>query len=104
MDQIRYRQAAHFQDLEDGKSVEVEVGPLSLLLHRRGELVFATGIYCPHADVILDPRNCFGDEIVCKAHGYRSNIRTGECLNDPDIRLSTYPVLIEAGEVWVKLH
>jgi len=103
MDPAGYRKAANLADLPDEKSVEVEVGPLSLLLHRRGELVFATGIYCPHADVILDPRNCFGDEIVCKAHGYRSNIRTGVCLNDPDLRLATYPVLLEAGEVWVKL-
>ena len=98
-----YRRAAALSDLEDEKSVEVEVGHMPLLLHRRGPEVFATGIYCPNAEVILDPKNCFGDEIVCKAHGYHSNIRTGECLNDPDLRLPTYPTRIEAGEVWVKL-
>ena len=103
MDQPGYKKAAIFDELEDGKSVEVEVGNLPLLLHRRGGEVFATGIYCPHADVRLDPRNCFGDLIICKAHGYKSNIKTGVCLNEPDIKLPTYPVTLEKGEVWVKL-
>jgi nitrite reductase/ring-hydroxylating ferredoxin subunit len=97
-----YKKAAVLDQLVDGKSVEVEVGVMPILLHRRGNQVFATGIYCPHAEVILDPANCFGDEIVCKSHGYHSNIRTGECLTDPDLKLTTYPTLIEAGEVWVK--
>ncbi|MGH7739639.1 MAG: Rieske (2Fe-2S) protein [bacterium] len=98
-----FHRAAALADLMDGRSVEVEVGNMPFLLHRRGAEVFATGIHCPHAEVRLDPNNCFGDEIVCKAHGYRSNIRTGQCMNDPDIALATYPTRIEAGEVWVKL-
>ncbi|HEY5039903.1 MAG TPA: Rieske 2Fe-2S domain-containing protein [bacterium] len=99
-----FKKAADLKDLEDEKSVEVEVGPLSILLHRRGEQVFATGVHCPHADVRLDPRNCFGDLIICKAHGYKSNIRTGVCLNEPDIKLPTYPTVVENGKVWVKLY
>jgi nitrite reductase/ring-hydroxylating ferredoxin subunit len=103
MDRPGFRKAAEFADLVDGKSVEVEVGNLPLFLHRRGGEVFATGVYCPHADVRLDPRNCFGDLLICKAHGYKSDIRTGVCLNEPDLKLPTYPVVLEEGAVWVKL-
>src|SRR5882724_1604529 len=103
MDQPGYKKAAILKDLLDQKSVEVDVENMALMLHRRGDQVFATGVYCPHAEVRLDPRNCSGDLIVCKAHGYRSNIKTGECLEEPDIKLSTFPTVIEDGIVWVKL-
>jgi nitrite reductase/ring-hydroxylating ferredoxin subunit len=103
MDQPGYKQAVLLKDLLDNKSVEVEVENMALMLHRRGEKVYATGVYCPHAEVLLDPRNVTGDLIICKAHGYRSNIKTGECMEEPDIKLNTFPTLIEDGMVWVKL-
>ncbi len=103
MNQQGYKKAVLLKDLLDQKSVEVEVENMALMLHRRGDQVFATGVYCPHAEVRLDPRNCTDDIIVCKAHGYRSNIRTGQCMEEPDIKLSTFPTVIEDGVVWVKL-
>jgi nitrite reductase/ring-hydroxylating ferredoxin subunit len=102
MDQPGYKKAILLSELPDNRSIEVEVENMALLLHRRGDQVFATGVYCPHAEVVLDPRNTSGDLIICKAHGYRSNIRTGECLEEPDIRLNTFSTLVEEGVVWVK--
>ncbi len=99
-----YQKAADLKNLEDGKSIEVELGPLPLLLHRRGDQVFATGVYCAHQDVRLNPANCAGDTILCTAHGYRMNIRTGACLNEDDLFLPTYPTSIENNDVWVKLR
>ncbi len=104
MENTGYQKAADMKDLTDGQSIEVEVGPLPLLLHRRGDQVFATGVYCAHQDVRLNPANCSGDTILCTAHGYRMNIRTGACLNEDDLFLPTYPTIVEKGEVWVKLH
>jgi nitrite reductase/ring-hydroxylating ferredoxin subunit len=104
MPPLGFLKAADLKDLVDGKSFEVEVGPLPLFLHRRGDQVFATGVYCAHQDFRLNPANCSGDTILCTAHGYRMNIRTGACLNEDDLFLPTYPTLIENGEVWVKLH
>jgi nitrite reductase/ring-hydroxylating ferredoxin subunit len=98
-----YHKVVPLSDLVDGKSVEMDVENMAVMLHRRGNEVFATGVYCPHAEVRLDPKNCFEDLIICKAHGYRSNIRTGECLNEPDIKLNTFPTVVEDGTVWVKL-
>jgi nitrite reductase/ring-hydroxylating ferredoxin subunit len=98
-----FQKAANLKDLPDGQTLEVEVGPLPLFLHRRGEKVFATGVYCPHQDFRLLPSNCSGDTILCTAHGYRMNIQTGACSNESDLFLTTYPTLVENGEVWVKL-
>jgi len=76
---------------------------MALLLHRRGDRVYATGVYCPHAEVRLYPGNCHEDWITCTAHGYRCNVKTGECLQDPELKLNTFPTLVEDGAVWVKL-
>ncbi len=103
MTPLGYQKAADLRDLPDGKTMETEVGPLPIFLHRRGDQVFATGVYCAHQDVRLLPSNCSGDTILCTAHGYRMNIRTGACLNEPDLFLPTYPTWVENGEVWVKL-
>ncbi len=103
MDQPGYRRAAKLEDLEDGATAEVEVESLPIFLHRRGSQVFATGVYCAHEDVRLRGDNCDGDIILCTAHGYRMNIRTGACLSDESLRLPTFPTLVEQGEVWVKL-
>ena len=103
MNKPGFKKAADLRDLEDGKSVEVEVESLPLLLHRRGERVYATGVYCAHQDIRLDPANCSGDIILCTAHGYRMNIRTGACLTDDSLMLSSFPTELENGEVWVKM-
>jgi nitrite reductase (NADH) small subunit len=101
---LDFKKAVPFADLTDNKSVEIEIENMAVMLHRRGEQVYATGVYCPHAEVRLDPRNTSGDLIICKAHGYRSNIKTGECLEEPDIKLNTFSVKIEDGMVWVKFE
>ena len=103
MDLSGYKKSIPFESLPDNSSVETEIEHMALMLHRRGNQVFATGVYCPHAEVRLDPRNCSGDYIICKAHGYRSNVKTGECLEEPDLKLNTFPAVVEGGFVWVKL-
>ena len=97
-----FKKAVPFNDLRDNQSIAIEIENMAIMLHRRGEKVYATGVYCPHAEVRLDPRNTTGDLIICKAHGYRSNIKTGECLEEPDIKLNTFPAVVEDGMVWVK--
>jgi nitrite reductase/ring-hydroxylating ferredoxin subunit len=103
LDKPGYKKSLSLQDIPDNQSVETEVENMAFMLHRRGDQVYATGVYCPHAEVRLIPRNCAGDFITCTAHGYRSNIKTGECLNEPDLKLNTFPTVIEDGVVWVKL-
>jgi nitrite reductase/ring-hydroxylating ferredoxin subunit len=103
MGQSGFKKTVPLADLTDNQSVEIEIENKALILHRRGERVYATGVYCPHAEMRLDPRNTSGDLILCKAHGYRSDIKTGECLEESGIRLNTFPVVIEDGVVYVKI-
>ena len=44
----------------------------------------------------------FGNGIaVCPVHGYAYDTKTGECQTDPRLRIRTYPVVVEDGEIKV---
>jgi nitrite reductase/ring-hydroxylating ferredoxin subunit len=43
-------------------------------------------------------------EVVrCPRHGYQYDVRTGEMLLDPQVRIRTYPVAVDDNGVWVVL-
>lgn len=52
--------------------------------------------YTPQLELVRD-----GEIIRCPWHLYEYEIATGHCLVDPQLRVKTFPVTIEAGEVVV---
>ena len=63
----------------------------------------ATPAICPHAggplcDAVID-----GDSLSCAWHGYNFSLRSGECDDDPDLKLDRYEVRIDGDDVLVKL-
>ncbi len=67
-----------------------------------GELIAGTSM-CPHEDVSL-VRGCIRDgAIVCKAHGYSFDLRTGACSHDPKLRWRVYTITVTSGQVHVDL-
>src|SRR5579863_9769025 len=51
-----------------------------------GKLVACQGV-CPHEDVPLADGYLFGETIVCSAHAYVFDLRTGKCPNDAGLEL-----------------
>ena len=78
-----------------------------LAAHTRNEAqpaqVVATAAMCPHqmADLTYGPVHA--GIITCPMHQYRFNLQSGACLEThfSELKLPTYPVRIEAGQVWV---
>lgn len=52
--------------------------------------------YAPALDLVRD-----GEIIRCPWHLYEFEIATGACLVDPQLRVKTFPVIVEHGEVVV---
>ena len=44
-----------------------------------------------------------GEILRCPWHGWEYEIRTGQALIDPKVRVVTYPVVVEAGGVMVTI-
>lgn len=67
-----------------------------------GELFAMPGV-CPHEDVALADGYLFGHEVMCSAHAYTFDLRTGRCRHDRGLELRRYPITIVDDEVWVDL-
>ena len=67
-----------------------------------GNVVVCQGV-CPHEDVSLVGGRLVGHSIICAAHGYRFDLRTGRCAHRKSLELRRYPVTLIADQVWVDL-
>jgi uroporphyrin-III C-methyltransferase len=52
--------------------------------------LYATQNWCPHAGSALAAGALDGGAVVCPAHGYRFDLRTGACATDAQLRLKTF--------------
>jgi nitrite reductase/ring-hydroxylating ferredoxin subunit len=66
-----------------------------------GGRVYATGSLCPHQNSSLDEAPVECGEIVCRRHGFRFDLKTGNCLTIGGYGLPVYEVDVEEGIVFV---
>jgi nitrite reductase/ring-hydroxylating ferredoxin subunit len=67
-----------------------------------GELIATPGV-CPHEDVALVDGQLRDGAIVCPAHSYAFDLRTGRCAADPGLELRRYPITVVGDELYVDL-
>jgi nitrite reductase/ring-hydroxylating ferredoxin subunit len=67
-----------------------------------GELFACQGA-CPHEDVELADGYLFGTTIICPAHAYQYDLRSGTCRHDKTLNLRRYPITIDGDDVLVDL-
>lgn len=98
----RFFKAARVVDLSPGTMKQVTIGPRRILLANVGGRFYAVDDTCTHEDASLSSGALRGEWVKCPLHGSRFNVRTGEVVEEPaSERLATYPVRIEADEVWI---
>ncbi len=73
----------------------------------RGEW-YATQNMCPHMRDMVLARGLLGDQkgvpkVACPQHKKTFSLKSGECLSGDSLRIRTFPIRIEAGEVLVEL-
>jgi 3-phenylpropionate/trans-cinnamate dioxygenase ferredoxin subunit len=94
--------AAHVGDVPPGGMKRVDIGARRILLANVGGRFYAVDDTCTHEDASLSSGALRGEWVKCPLHGSRFNVRTGEVVEEPaSEKLATYPVRIEADEVWI---
>lgn len=69
------------------------------------EIVSAFTQLCPHAMGDLSYGMVYGGEVECPVHGYRFDVRSGECTNPGDESpLKIYPLEVVDGVIYVKIE
>lgn len=84
-----------------GATVELKDGT-ELALYNIGGEFFAIENFCPHKGAPLADGKLCGHQVECDWHGWRFDVRTGQCLNrGGGGGVESYEVLVEDG--WIKI-
>lgn len=98
----RFQRLCPLAELPSGKRRAFEIDGRPILVLRVGREVFAIDNRCTHLDFPLDNGRQIGFELICRHHGARFDIRTGEAKGGPAVLgLRTYPARIEGD--WVEV-
>src|SRR5215472_8033242 len=89
--------------LTPGSIMEAEVeGNTYAVCNVDGSLHALDGI-CPHAGGPLGQGALHGTTIVCPWHGWEYDCRTGVNDFDENVKVATFPVKVEGGDILIDL-
>ena len=95
---------ARLADLPVGRPALAEAGGVRVVLTRVGDAVYACADACAHKAGPLSEGRLSGTRLACPWHGWMYDVRTGECVfPGRGAKVASYPVRVEAGDVWVTL-
>jgi nitrite reductase/ring-hydroxylating ferredoxin subunit len=90
-------------DLPPGQCTEVSVGGKPVALFNVGGTVYATSNTCIHRGGPLGQGALDGQAVLCPWHAWSWDVTTGENTANPELRIPTYPVRVEDGQVLVQV-
>jgi nitrite reductase/ring-hydroxylating ferredoxin subunit len=94
---------ARVEDVESGSVTTVHAGEQTLALARVGDEFYAVQGRCCHMQGPLGEGRLEETVLSCPWHGWQYDVRTGENEFDRAIRLETFDVVVEDGDVKVAL-
>ena len=85
-----------------GKKAVTVDGKALLLVNIKGQY-FACDNECPHQGSPLAGGTVKDGVISCPRHGYRFNLKTGDCSDAPGLTLQVYPTEVRGDELFVNI-
>ena len=92
---------ATLDQLAPGQGMTVTVRGVPVALFSVDGAVYAINDTCLHAGVSLGAGELRGNIVRCRAHGWRYDVTTGYAMNEPDCRVTCYPVQVVEGTILV---
>jgi len=96
-----FLKVAKMADLAPGSCMTVSAGGKDVALFNVGGTVVALDNTCLHRGGPLGEGILEGDVVTCPWHGWQYKVETGENLRDSNIKVATYPVQVEGGDIKV---
>ena len=81
-----------------GATIQLKDGTELALFNVNGGL-HAIENFCPHRGYPLADSRLYGEIVECDVHGFRFDVRTGDCLTKSDCPIESYEVVIEDGMI-----
>jgi len=90
-------------DLPPGQCTETTVAGTPVALYNVDGTFYATSNVCLHRGGPLGQGMLQGPEVMCPWHAWSWNVTTGENAANGTLKITTYEVKVEAGQVFVKV-
>ncbi|HTN42991.1 MAG TPA: nitrite reductase small subunit NirD [Nitrospiria bacterium] len=92
---------ADAKDIGPGEGRVVEVQGNEVALFNLNGTFYAIDNMCVHQGGPLGEGMLEGESVICPWHSWRYNVKTGVCSTNPSMKVKTYSVKIEDGQVRV---
>ena len=89
--------------IREGGVKSLKILARNVAVFRLGGQLYGLEADCKHMRASIAYGTIDGDVITCPAHGWRYNIKSGECLNESWAKLKTYPVEVVDGVVFLEI-
>jgi nitrite reductase/ring-hydroxylating ferredoxin subunit len=96
--------AAAVVEVPPGTAREVVVGGKPVALFNVDGAFYATSNICLHRGGPLGQGMLDGPIVMCPWHAWTWDVTTGENASNPALKIETYPVKVEGGDVLVKVE
>ena len=93
--------AASLSDLAPGTCKAVEIGGKTIALFNVSGTVYALDNTCLHQGGPLGEGILEDDVVSCPWHMWEYNVRTGEKVDRPALKVATYEVRVEGNDIKV---
>jgi len=90
-------------DIPEGGAKLMRVDGQEIAVFKRGGELCAIQNICPHEGGQLSKGWLEGNEAVCPLHGYRFDLKTGACSNDPKLKARTFELSKDGEEFKINL-
>lgn len=99
----KFVRVASLSDLPPGTAKAVEVAGTTLALFNVAGTVFALDNTCLHQGGPLGDGMLDGEVVMCPWHMWEYNVRTGEKVGEPSLKVCRYEVQVENGDIKVAI-
>jgi nitrite reductase/ring-hydroxylating ferredoxin subunit len=100
---VEFIKVASISELELGSCKTVEVQGKAIALFNVGGKIYALDNTCLHQGGPLGEGRLEGEVVTCPWHMWEFNVRTGEKVGEPSLRVATYPVQVDGDDIKVAL-
>ncbi len=94
---------ASLSELEPGSAKAVEVAGRLIALFNVGGTIYALDNICLHQGGPLGEGILDGEVIMCPWHMWEYNVRTGEKVGVPEMKVESFPVRVEGNDIQVAI-
>ena len=100
---MNFIKACNLSDLKPGECKAVEVGGKTVALFNVDGTIFALDNTCLHQGGPLGEGFLEKDVVTCPWHLWEYNVRTGQNLADPSLKVATYQVRVQGNDIEVEV-